>query len=358
MVSMQTVDFIRRKHYLDIILEKILPLERERFPEVFVENSTTFSMGPDGMEEMKSEPTINNNIKSFENITLTSKLSDLDETDLQWMDLYFSQVEFLNTFFQGYFNVEDYNATYTTVKYWFKALLTEGYWNATYTDKILSNYYETRIMNYTLIKESKNYFKDLNPYEFYNMPKWFYNTLASIVKFKEEILKEDGSVYFGESRLLNKIYFNLFDAALIILTRDFLFVESAIVYGLPLSNKVTHPKESAYQNLVNFCNASLPIFKSYDASDSEEFSFNDVLQHNKETYYKYEELFKNILNKYTTDNYAFTINDYKETYNIKELEMLYAMRVEFCKDCLTIVLLYEILKVEKDLLNQYNAFAN
>lgn len=358
MVSMQTVDFVRRKHYLDIILEKILPLEKERFPESFVENTNSFTMGPDGMEEMKSEPAVNNNIKSFEDIEFTSKLSDLDETDLQWMDFYFNQVDFLKTFVQSYFTTDNYDTTYTTVKYWFKALLTEGYWDSEYTDKILTNYYETKMMNYTLIKESGEYFKSSVIYEFFNMPKWFYNTLASIQKFKEEIVRKDGSIHFGESRLLNKIYYNLFDAALIILTRDFLFVESAIIYGLPLSNRVTHPKESAYQNLVNFANTSLPIFKSFDASDSEEFNFNDVLKHNKETYYKYEELFKNLLDKFNVDDNAILINDYKSSYSIKELEILYSYRVEFCKDCLTLVLLYEILKVEKNLLNQYNAFKN
>ena len=357
MVSIPTVDFIRKKHYLDIILEKILPIEKERFPEMFVEN-TNSSMMDMGGEESKPEPTINNNIKSFENIEFTSKLSDLDESDLQWIDFYFSQLEFLKTFSQEYFSVDDYNSTYTSVKHWFKALLTEGYWDPEYTDRILTNYYETKVMNYTLIKESSSYFNESNIYEFYNMPKWFYNTLASIVKFKEEIVKEDGSIYFGESRLLNKIYYNLFDAALIILTRDFIFTESAVVYGLPFINQVIHPKESACQNLANFANSSIASFKSMDPSDTEEFSFNDTLQHNKATYFKYEEMFKNILDKFNTKNYEFIINDYKSTYNIKEFQLLYGTRVEFCKDCLTLVLLYEMLKKEKEILNQYNAFDN
>ena len=55
MVSIPTVDFIRKKHYLDIILEKILPIEKERFPEMFVEN-TNSSMMDMGGEESKPEP--------------------------------------------------------------------------------------------------------------------------------------------------------------------------------------------------------------------------------------------------------------------------------------------------------------
>lgn len=357
MVSMQTVDFIRKRHYLDIILEKILPIEKERFPEMFVENTNSDMMDMEG-RETKPEPAINNNIKSFDKIEFKSTLPDLDEKDLQWMDLYFNQVEFLESFSQKYLLVENYDNTYISVKHWFKALLTEGYWDPEYTDRILTNYYETKVMNYTLIKESSNYFNLSNTYEFYNMPKWFYNTLASIAKFKEEIVKEDGSIYFGESRLLNKIYYNLFDAALIILTRDFIFTESAVIYGLPLVNQISHPKESAYQNLVNFSNVSIEAFKSFDASDSEDFSFNDVLKHNKETYEKYEETFKKILDKFNTDNYAIIINDYNKSYTIKDFELLYATRVEFCKDCLTLVLMYEIMKKEREILNRYNAFNN
>lgn len=352
MISMQSVDFIRKKHYMDIILEKILPIEKERIPEMFVENtnSTTDLDGGDS----KPTPTVNNTIKCFENIEFTSKLSDLDETDLQWMDFYFNQLDFLRSFSQEYLSVDNYDATYTAVKHWFKALLTEGYWDPEYTDRILTNYYETKVMNYTLIKESSEYFKNQNTYEYYDMPKWFYNTLASINKFKEEIVKEDGSFNFGESRLLNKIYYNLFDAALIILTRDFIFTESAVVYGTPFLNQVVHPKESAYQNLINFANINIPAFKSLDSESSENFNLSEVLEYNKETYLKYREAFINLLNKFSIENYSLIINDYKNSYNIKEFELLYATRVEFCKDCLALVLLYEIIKKEKAVLDQYS----
>lgn len=358
MISIQAVEFIRKKFYYDIILEKLLPIEKERFPEMFVENTNTtmdlMYSGEDTEEKTTPTPVVNNTVKSFENIEFTSKLSDLDETDLQWMDFYFNQLEFLNTFYQQYFSTDNYETTYTAVKYWFKALLTEGYWDPDFTDKILTNYYETKVMNYTLIKESSNYFQNYNSYEFFNIPKWFYNTLASINKFKEEIVKEDGSINFKESRIINKIYYNLFDAALIILTRSFILVESSIVYGLPFLNQLNHIKESAYQNLMNFSNFNIPIFKSLDSESSENFDLNEVLEHNKEAYFKYKETFIDLLNKFNVENYSFIINEYKESYNIKEFELLYSTRVEFCKDCLSLVLLYEIIKKEKSILDQYN----